>query len=76
VWASGAVDPISYVVRFIGAHSEGEVKSIAEGLASKFECEDPQARYRDIVFATFPIAPRLNSLSGLAARAGSMRAWA
>lgn len=54
VWASGAVDPIGYIVRFIGAHPEGAVKPIAEGLASKFRFEDPQARYRYIVFSNEP----------------------
>ena len=51
-WRSGKAEPaISYIVRFIGTHTESEVGSVAEALATTFRFEDARTRYRYIVFS-------------------------
>jgi hypothetical protein len=48
----GQADPvISYVVRFIGAHSEPEVAAVAQALATTFRFEDARTRYRHVLFS-------------------------
>ncbi len=55
IWRSGTQEPaITYLVRFIGVHPEGEVAGVAQSLAATFRFEDPHARYRHVVFASEP----------------------
>jgi len=54
-WRAGAPDPsISYVVRFVGLHAEGELRSVAQALATAFRFEDDRCRYRYVVFSKEP----------------------
>jgi hypothetical protein len=55
MWRAGMPDPaISYIVRFIGVHPEGEVRDVAKSLAMTFRFEDDLSRYRYILFSNQP----------------------
>jgi hypothetical protein len=55
VWRAGTPDPaISYIVRFIGVHPDGEVQDVAKSLATTFRFEDPRSRYRYVLFSNRP----------------------
>lgn len=52
VWRTPAADPvISYIVRFVGTHPEGEVNAVATALAATYRFEDGRARYRYVMFS-------------------------
>lgn len=55
VWRAGTPDPsISYVVRFMGLHAKGELRHVAQALATAFRFEDDRCRYRYVVFSKEP----------------------
>lgn len=54
VWHSADLRSISYIVHFVGLHSESDIPTVARGLAEHFHFEDEQCRFRYIVFSEAP----------------------
>ncbi|MBU1627795.1 hypothetical protein KKB18_10540 [bacterium] len=55
VWRNRILEPIEYVVRFIGlCESEDEIHQISSRLASDYHYEDNRVRFRYILFAEEP----------------------
>lgn len=52
VWKHGKIDPIEYIIRFIGLYDdESTLTRIASELATNFSYENDQARIRYVIFA-------------------------
>jgi hypothetical protein len=55
VWRNRVLEPIKYVVRFIGlCESENEIHQISSRLASDYHYEDDRVRFRYILFTEKP----------------------
>ena len=55
VWRAGTPNPaISYIVRFMGLHPDGEIQSVANALATTFRFEDLRSRFRYVLFSNQP----------------------
>jgi hypothetical protein len=55
VWRNGSLEPIEYIVRFVGLHkTDNEVAKVAKELSTKYVYEDDECRFRYIVFSRKP----------------------
>lgn len=55
VWRNSEVDPVAYIVRFVGLHkTDDDIRKIAGALSTQYRYEDKECRFRYIVFSKEP----------------------